>query len=108
MDTPPSVYIFKSGGKDGVVHAGDFLKNAVYFVEPLHQLVGKLFNDYDGIIFVMATGIVVRVIAPYIKNKYTDPAIVVVDDVGRYIISLLSGHEGGANLLAYKVAGILH
>lgn len=108
MDTPPSVYIFNSGDKDEIVNAGDNLKNAVYFNEPLHQLVGKLFNDYDGIIFVMATGIVVRVIAPCIKNKYTDPAIVVVDDVGRYIISLLSGHEGGANLLAYKVACILH
>jgi cobalt-precorrin 5A hydrolase len=47
-------------------------------------------------------------IAPYIKDKYTDPAVVVVDDVGRYVISMLSGHEGGANNLAHKVANILH
>jgi cobalt-precorrin 5A hydrolase len=56
----------------------------------------------------MASGIVVRVIAPHITDKYTDPAVVVVDDVGRYVISILSGHEGGANNLAHSVANILH
>ena len=55
----------------------------------------------------MATGIVVRVIAPYIKNKYTDPAVVVVDENERFAISLLSGHEGGANNLAIRVANSL-
>ena len=50
----------------------------------------------------------VRTIAPHITDKYTDPAVVVVDDVGRYVISILSGHEGGANSLAYDVANILH
>ncbi|HDY90459.1 MAG TPA: hypothetical protein ENH82_20355, partial [bacterium] len=55
----------------------------------------------------MASGIVVRIIAPYIKDKHTDPAVVVVDDVGRSVISLVSGHEGGANKLAHRVANIL-
>jgi cobalt-precorrin 5A hydrolase len=79
-----------------------------YFSKNLGALVGEIFSDYDGFIFVMASGIVVRLIAPYIKNKHTDPAVVVVDDVGRYVISLLSGHEGGANKLAYRVANILN
>ncbi len=73
----------------------------------LVDLVGDIFSKYDGLIFIMASGIVVRVIAPYIENKYTDPAVVVVDDVGRFVVSLLSGHEGGANNLAHRVANIL-
>ncbi|MDP3791972.1 MAG: cobalamin biosynthesis protein [Candidatus Omnitrophota bacterium] len=73
----------------------------------LKDLTKKLFSEFDGIIFCMATGIVVRIIAAYIKDKYTDPAIVVVDEGGRFAISLLSGHEGGANNLAIMVANSL-
>ena len=80
---------------------------ATYFSKKLVDQVGEIFLVYDGLIFIMASGIVVRVIAPYIKDKCTDPAVVVVDDVGRFVISLLSGHEGGANKLAHKVANIL-
>jgi len=80
---------------------------ATYFSEKLVDLAGEIFSVYDGLIFIMASGIVVRVIAPYIENKHTDPAVVVIDDVGRFVVSLLSGHEGGANNLAHKVANIL-
>lgn len=73
----------------------------------LTDLVGKIFNKFDGIIFCMPLGIVIRIIAPHIKNKYIDPAVVVVDDAGRFVISALSGHEGGANNLAIQVANIL-
>jgi len=73
----------------------------------LRNLAQKLFSEYDGIVFCMAAGIVVRVIARYIKDKYNDPAVVVVDEEGRFAISLLSGHEGGANNLAIKVANSL-
>ena len=82
----------------------------VYIVEsnePFKNLIARIFNKYDGLIFVMAMGIVVRVIAPCIKDKLSDPAVVAVDDVGRYVISVLSGHEGGANALAQMVANIL-
>ena len=80
---------------------------ATYFSKKLVDQIGEIFSDYDGLVFIMASGIVVRVTAPYIKDKHTDPAVVVVDDVGRYVVSLLSGHEGGANRLAHNVANIL-
>lgn len=70
-------------------------------------LIKKIFFEYDALIFVMACGIAVRSIAPYIKNKKTDPAVVVVDELGRFSISLLSGHIGGANRLTGRVASIL-
>ncbi|MDP3732127.1 MAG: cobalamin biosynthesis protein [Candidatus Omnitrophota bacterium] len=73
----------------------------------LRDLAGKLFSEFEGIVFCMAAGIVIRVIAPYIDNKYTDPAVVTVDEGGRFAISLLSGHEGGANNLAILVANSL-
>ena len=73
----------------------------------LKDLTKKLFSEFDGIIFCMATGIAARIIAPYIDNKYIDPAVVTVDEGGRFAISLLSGHEGGANNLAIRVANIL-
>jgi len=80
---------------------------ATYFSKKLVDQTGEIFSDYDGLVFIMASGIAVRVIAPYIKDKHTDPAVVVVDDVGRFVVSLLSGHEGGANRLAHNVANIL-
>lgn len=68
------------------------------------EFVKDIFTEFDGIIFIMATGIVVRVIAPYIKSKDVDPAIIVIDDQGNNVISLLSGHLGGANKLTKKIA----
>ena len=68
--------------------------------------VARLFKKYDALVFIMATGIVVRLIAPLIKDKRTDPAVVVLDEQGKYVISLLSGHIGGANELAKEIAKI--
>ena len=65
------------------------------------------FKKYDGLIFIMAAGIVVRVIAPLLKGKTEDPAVVVIDEKGNYAISLLSGHLGGANKLAEDIAKII-
>lgn len=78
------------------------------FSHGVRSLVEKIFNEYDALVFIMALGIAVRAIAPHIRDKFSDPAVVVVDDVGRFTISVLSGHEGGANDLALKVANILH
>lgn len=73
----------------------------------LADVTGAIFSGYEATVFVMALGIVVRVISPHIKTKYTDPAVVVVDEGARVAISALSGHEGGANELALKVATAL-
>jgi len=78
--------------------------NVTPFNGDLGALFGKIFNSRDGIIPVMAVGIVVRSIAPYVCDKETDPAVVVVDDLGKYAISLLSGHLRGANRLTRIVA----
>jgi cobalt-precorrin 5A hydrolase len=64
--------------------------------------LNQKFKRYSGHIFIMSTGIVVRVIAPLINNKLEDPAVVVVDDQANHAISLLSGHLGGANALDPK------
>lgn len=83
-------------------------KNNIRKLEkPLSKNIQNLFNNYEGLIFIMAIGIVVRVIAPYIVSKIKDPAIVVLDEKGNYVVSLLSGHIGGANELAIKVAKIV-
>jgi len=70
----------------------------------LGDLVCDIFSLYDGLVFIMATGIVVRVIAPYVNDKRFDPAVVAMDDGGNFAISLLSGHIGGANDLTRLVS----
>ncbi len=83
-------------------------------IKPSHILFDRLaaaleekFRRYTGHIFIMSTGIVVRVLAGLLQSKTKDPAVVVVDDLGQNAISLLSGHIGGANELTHKIAQIL-
>jgi cobalt-precorrin 5A hydrolase len=70
-------------------------------------LTRKIFRRYDGLIYICPCGVVVRAITPLVQHKLTDPAVVVVDVGARFAISLLSGHEGGANALALRTANIL-
>ncbi|MEM3437578.1 MAG: cobalamin biosynthesis protein [Nitrososphaerales archaeon] len=85
-------------------------KGIVPLDERLSEFIGKIFDKVDAIIAVMATGITVRSIAPYLKSKISDPAIVSVDDLGKFAISLVSGHYRGANeltrLIAYGIGAI--
>ena len=70
----------------------------------LAEWVRDAFDSADALIYVGAVGICVRTIAPYIKSKTRDPAVVVIDETGKYVISVLSGHLGGANDLACRIA----
>ena len=71
------------------------------------DLVHELFPETDGIIFIGPCGVMVRALAPLISSKLQDPPVVVMDVHGRWAVSLLSGHEGGANDLALAAANIL-
>ncbi|MCR4835010.1 MAG: precorrin-4 C(11)-methyltransferase [Bacteroidaceae bacterium] len=69
--------------------------------------IGKQWKKYDAFIFIGAMGICVRTIAPYIKDKHEDPAVVCIDSLGKNVISVLSGHIGGANDLTLEIAGLM-
>ena len=75
--------------------------------QPVKEVVRELFHSYRSLVLIMATGIAVRLIATELKDKRRDPGVVVVDESGSFSISLLSGHVGGANKLAARVASLI-
>lgn len=98
-------YLTDEGGKLAhklaAAHPGD-----IYNKENFKENLRTGFGRYDSLVCIMATGIVVRILAPLIVHKTSDPAVVVLDQKGKYAISLLSGHLGGANDLAREMAVI--
>lgn len=82
-------------------------KHIQLFSGSVRMLLPVLFQKYDGIILIISLGAVVRMIAPILKDKKTDPAVVVIDDKGENVISVLSGHLGGANELTHEVAACI-
>lgn len=88
--------IYSTSGVDEVTH-----------IESITGFIDEEFNNFESIIFIGALGICIRAIAPQINNKYKDPAIVNVDSTGRFAISVLSGHIGGANQLTRLVASAI-
>ncbi|MFV8828052.1 cobalt-precorrin 5A hydrolase [Alkalihalobacterium sp. APHAB7] len=83
-------------------------KNIQLFEGSIRLLLPDMFKRYDGIIMVISLGAVVRMIAPILIDKKTDPAVVVIDDKGEFVISVLSGHIGGANDLTREVASFIN
>ena len=100
--------------KEGFTHAHLYIPKKLgvrgervkSFSQELGGLFAKLVCHYSELICIMAAGIVVRTMSPFLLHKSVDPAVVVVDERGRCAISLISGHLGGANELAKKVASI--
>ena len=82
-------------------HPGD-----LYDKENFKTNLQEAFHRYDYLVCIMATGIVVRILAPLLVHKTSDPGVVVLDQRGQYAISLLSGHLGGANDLAREMASL--
>lgn len=74
-----------------------------YRQESLSSITKEEFSHCHALIFVGAVGIAVRSIAPFVEHKYKDPAVLVIDELGKYCIPVLSGHVGGANELAEKI-----
>ena len=82
--------------------------DVIHIDKKLKEFVPEIFDKYDYIIFIMATGIVIRTIAPLIVNKFSDPAILVTDEKGKNVISLLSGHMGGANEMTLYISKLIN
>lgn len=80
---------------------------ASYFEKPIKDLTAEIWPKYEALVYVVSLGAVVRTIAPYLKDKHVDPAVIVVDDKAKYAVSVLSGHVGGANELTEKIAAAL-
>lgn len=75
--------------------------------ERIAELTGRLFPLCRRLVYIVPCGVAVRAIAPHVRSKLQDPAVVVVDVAARWVISLLSGHEGGANELALELSNAL-
>jgi len=87
-------------------HHGKAGRGSLRFDGELGELIASLWPTVSGFVCIMATGIVVRLIAPLLQGKDVDPAVVVMDDAGKFAVSLLSGHLGGGNELAERAAFI--
>lgn len=73
----------------------------------LKDRIGEIFGTFDQLICFVSAGAIVRLVAPHLKGKETDPGVIAVDDAARFVVPLLSGHVGGANEWAERVAGLL-
>lgn len=82
-------------------------KDIEWFDESTTLKIQELFQSYDALVCIFSLGAVIRLVAPHMKDKKTDPAVVVIDDTAKFVISTLSGHLGGANELTEKIATVL-
>jgi cobalt-precorrin 5A hydrolase len=93
------LYLHTEAGDGEGIEAGRF--------DSIMALTSHIFGKYRGLVYIAPCGVVIRSLAPCVMHKTTDPAVVVIDAVGRFAVSLLSGHEGGANDLAVAVGNII-
>lgn len=94
-------------GEDSVTICAKDEKPGCKAIGPYSAYLREHWGELDEVIFIGALGICVRSISPALKNKYRDPAVVCIDSTGRFVIPVVSGHIGGANDLARRIAGIV-
>ncbi len=100
-------YILAEKIKEIILKNDSRINKVVHFHKNIKYNIKSIFKEYDAIIGIMATGIMIRSIAPLLKTKHEDPAVIIIDEKGKNIISLLSGHLGGANALTYNLSKYL-
>ncbi|NLY20313.1 MAG: cobalt-precorrin 5A hydrolase [Tissierellia bacterium] len=108
LEEMTNIFCFSKSGYELSKKLQKFLGGNIYYSKDMDLSIDEalkgIWNSSESIVFVGATGIAVRKIAPHIKAKDVDPAVIVIDDTGEFVISLLSGHLGGANELAVRIA----
>ena len=93
-----------SGATLWVPESLNTLESVQIYTGSLKDHIATLWQNHRAFVFCLATGAVVRLIAPLLKDKYCDPAVVVIDETGQFVISLCSGHQGKADQLARLIA----
>ncbi|RHW39457.1 cobalamin biosynthesis protein CbiG [Lysinibacillus yapensis] len=88
-------------------HGDEQAKGIQLFKGTVRLLLPALFKKYKGLILIISLGAVVRMIAPILEDKKKDPGVLVIDDKAEHVISVLSGHIGGANALTHEVANVI-
>ena len=78
-----------------------------WYAESTSKKIADLFQSNDALVCIFSLGAVIRLLSPYLKDKKTDPAVLVIDDTAKFVISVLSGHIGGANQLTEEIAAKL-
>ncbi|MCL4322178.1 MAG: cobalamin biosynthesis protein [Deltaproteobacteria bacterium] len=99
------IFGFKLKSKPG--NSDDFSICVKTYDNLSNDFLNNLFNEFDFIVFFLALGAVARLISPHIKDKLSDPGVVVIDELGKFAVSLLSGHIGGGNEFTEHAANIL-
>ena len=103
----PALTIHRELPGTELFYAGEGEANPCTSIDSIPAFIATNFTRYEGLVFIGALGICVRAIAPCTQSKYTDPAVVCIDSMGKNAISVLSGHVGGANALTHRLAAIL-
>ena len=96
----------RNNGYDATAYAAPRIADVAQLesTEGIQTWTERWFPQADALVYIGAAGIAVRAVAPFVKSKLTDPAVLSMDEKGRYVVSLLSGHIGGANQLARRIA----
>jgi cobalt-precorrin 5A hydrolase/precorrin-3B C17-methyltransferase len=96
-----------ANGRRNAAHLSSAWPDARLYEGRAKEALHKAWNECEGVVLFLATGAAVRLVAPLLESKHRDPGVVTVDDAGNFAVALCGGHEGGANVLAVRVAETL-